>query len=78
MLRAAYADGELQPQEQEADEEIDLAENEYLRNLASALALPPSALEGLVVDLDVDVDVEEVRATFHAIAKRPPSVPSQA
>ncbi len=58
----------------EADEEVDLAENEYLRTLASALALPPSALDGLVVD----VEIEEVQATFDAVAKRPPPVPSQA
>lgn len=49
----------------EADDEIDLAENEYLRNLASALALPPSALEGVVVD----VEFEEIKATFTAVAK---------
>jgi uncharacterized tellurite resistance protein B-like protein len=58
----------------EADEEIDLAENEYLRKVASALALPPSALEGLVVD----VEIEEVKETFHAVRKGPPPVPSRA
>jgi uncharacterized tellurite resistance protein B-like protein len=47
----------------EADEQIDLAENDYLRDLAAALALPDSALEGLTVD----VEIEEIKDTFHAI-----------
>jgi uncharacterized tellurite resistance protein B-like protein len=47
----------------EADEQIDLAENDYLRELAGALALPDSALEGLTLD----VEIEEVKDTFHAI-----------
>lgn len=55
----------------EADDEIDLAENEYLRKLASLLELPPSALEGLVVDVEID----EVKATFDAVANRPPPPP---
>jgi uncharacterized tellurite resistance protein B-like protein len=44
----------------EADDEIDLAENEYLCALAAALALPASALTGLVVD----VEIEEMKETF--------------
>jgi uncharacterized tellurite resistance protein B-like protein len=55
----------------EADDEIDLAENEYLRKLASALVLPQSALEGLIVD----VEIEEVKETFHAVRKGPPPLP---
>ncbi len=55
----------------EADDEIDLAENEYLRTLATALALPPSALEGLTLD----VEIEEVKDTFNAVRKSPPPVP---
>jgi uncharacterized membrane protein YebE (DUF533 family) len=55
----------------EADEQIDLAENDYLRQLASALALPSSALDGLVVD----VQIEEIKDTFNAVAKRPPPPP---
>jgi uncharacterized membrane protein YebE (DUF533 family) len=58
----------------EADEEIDLAENEYLRKLATALGLPPSALDGLVVD----VEIEEVKNTFHAVRKGPPPLPPRA
>ncbi len=52
----------------EADETIDLAENEYLRALASALALPDSALAGLTVD----VEIEEVRETFNAVRRTSP------
>jgi uncharacterized tellurite resistance protein B-like protein len=54
-----------------ADDEIDLAENEYLKRLASALVLPQSALEGLVVD----IEIEEVKETFHAVRKGPPPIP---
>jgi uncharacterized tellurite resistance protein B-like protein len=49
----------------EADEQIDLAENEYLCTLATALALPDSALEGLTVD----IEIEEVKETFDAVSK---------
>jgi uncharacterized membrane protein YebE (DUF533 family) len=52
----------------EADDQIDLAENDYLRELAAALGLPSSALEGLTVD----VEIEEVKETFHAVRKGPP------
>jgi uncharacterized membrane protein YebE (DUF533 family) len=58
----------------EADEEIDLAENEYLRELATALALPASALTGLTLD----VEIEEVKQTFDAVRRRPPPVPARA
>jgi len=47
----------------EADEQIDLAENDYLRELAAALALPASALDGLTVD----IEVEDIKDTFHAV-----------
>ena len=56
----------------EADDVIDLAENEYLRKLATALALPRSALEGLAVD----VEIEQVKDTFNAVRKTPPPVPA--
>lgn len=55
----------------EADDVLDLAENEYLRALATALALPPSALEGLTID----VDFEEIKDTFEAVRKGPPPTP---
>jgi uncharacterized membrane protein YebE (DUF533 family) len=56
----------------EADDVIDLAENDYLQKLATALALPRSALEGLTVD----VEIEEVKDAFKAIRKSPPPVPA--
>lgn len=56
----------------EADDVIDLAENEYLRKLATALALPRSALEGLAVD----VEIEEAKNTFNAVRKSPPPIPA--
>lgn len=55
----------------EADDQIDLAENDYLRELAAALDLPPSALEGLTVELEI----EEIKETFLAVRKGPPPVP---
>jgi uncharacterized tellurite resistance protein B-like protein len=58
----------------EADDEIDLAENTYLRDVATALALPASALAGLAVD----IEIEEVKETFNAVRRGPPPVPAQA
>lgn len=55
----------------EADDLVHLAESDYLRELAAALDLPPSALEGLTVD----VEIEEIKETFHAVRKGPPPVP---
>ncbi len=55
----------------DADEEHDFAEDEYLRSLAQALALPSSALEGLIID----VEVEELKETFEKIRKGPPPPP---
>lgn len=55
----------------EADDEIDLAENQYLGELATALALPPSALAGLTVD----VEIEEIKDTFNAVRRGPPPLP---
>jgi uncharacterized membrane protein YebE (DUF533 family) len=58
----------------EADDQIDLAENDYLRELASALGLPASVLEGLVVD----VEIEEVKDTFNAVLETAARLPSPA
>jgi uncharacterized tellurite resistance protein B-like protein len=55
----------------EADEEIDLAENEYLRQVATALALPESALAGVLVDVEID----EIKDTFNAVRGTPPPPP---
>ena len=57
----------------DADEEVDRAEDEYLRALAAALDLPASALEGLVVD----VEVEELREEFVKVRKQPPPPPKK-
>lgn len=51
----------------EADDEIDLAENEYLCDLAAALALPDSALKGLTVD----VEIAEQKAAFTRMRTSP-------
>ncbi|MDX2086978.1 MAG: TerB family tellurite resistance protein [Kofleriaceae bacterium] len=55
----------------EADDEIAMAENDYLRELAAALALPASALEGLTID----IEIEEMAETFEHVRKGPPPVP---
>jgi uncharacterized membrane protein YebE (DUF533 family) len=55
----------------ESDDEIDLAEDDYLRALANALKLPASALDGLTVD----VETEELKQTFQQVRKGPPPLP---
>jgi len=57
----------------DADEEVDFAEDEYLRKLAQALSLPASALEGMTID----VEVEELREDFQKVRKGPPPVPGK-
>jgi uncharacterized membrane protein YebE (DUF533 family) len=56
----------------EADDEIDFAEDDYLRDLAAALGLPKAALEGLTVE----VETEELKETFKQVRKGPPPVPA--
>jgi len=55
----------------EADDELDFAEDDYLRDLAAALDLPKSALEGLTVE----VETEELKETFQKVRKGPPPPP---
>jgi uncharacterized membrane protein YebE (DUF533 family) len=55
----------------DADDEVDLAEDAYLRALAAALKLPKSALAGLTVD----VESEELVASFAKMRKGPPPPP---
>jgi uncharacterized tellurite resistance protein B-like protein len=55
----------------DADEEVDFAEDEYLRSLAKALDLPASALAGMTID----VEVEELREDFQKVRKGPPPPP---
>jgi uncharacterized tellurite resistance protein B-like protein len=57
----------------EADDELDLREDDYLRALAKALALPDSALAGLVID----VEAEELQQTFAKARKPPPPPPKK-
>ena len=57
----------------EADEEIDFAEDDYLRSLCKALELPETALNGMVVD----VEVEELQQTLASVRKQPPPPPKK-
>jgi len=55
----------------DADEEVDFAEDEYLRALAKALDLPDAALAGLVVE----VEVADLKEDFVKVRKGPPPPP---
>jgi uncharacterized tellurite resistance protein B-like protein len=55
----------------DADDELDLAEDEYLRSLAGALELPASALAGLTLD----IEIEEMRDHLEKVRKGPPPPP---
>lgn len=57
----------------ESDEEIDFAEDEYLRDLGAALGLPASALKGLTVEVE-DEPLEQV---FQQVRKGPPPPPKK-
>ncbi len=52
----------------DADEEIDLAEDEYMHRVAEALGMPRDEY----TDLTLDYDVEVLRDTAHRIAPPPP------
>jgi len=55
----------------DADEELDLAEDDYLRALAAALGLPDSELTGLALELEV----EELRDSYARLRAMPPPIP---
>lgn len=55
----------------DSDDEVDFAEDDYLRALAVALALPASALDGMTIDVEVD----ELREDFQKVRKGPPPPP---
>jgi uncharacterized membrane protein YebE (DUF533 family) len=55
----------------DADEEVDFAEDEYLRDLASALFLPADALKGIVIEMEV----EQQREVFQKVRTGPPPPP---
>jgi uncharacterized tellurite resistance protein B-like protein len=57
----------------EADEEIDFAEDDYLRALATALALPASALAGLTIEVETEV----LQQAFAHVRKPPPPPPKR-
>jgi uncharacterized tellurite resistance protein B-like protein len=57
----------------EADEEIDMAEDDYLRALATALGLPESALNGMTVDVEIEV----LQDSLTKIRKQPPPPPKK-
>jgi len=57
----------------DADDELDLDEDAYLRALGAALDLPASALEGLALD----IEIEDLRVDFAKIRKGPPPVPGK-
>jgi uncharacterized tellurite resistance protein B-like protein len=56
----------------EADDELDFAEDDYLRDLAAALDLPKAALEGLTLE----VETEQLKETFKQVRKGPPPPPT--
>jgi uncharacterized tellurite resistance protein B-like protein len=55
----------------DADDEFDFAEDDYLRSLAKALDLPSEALDGLTLDVEVD----ELQEDFAKSGKLPPPPP---
>lgn len=57
----------------DADDEIDLAEDEYLCALCAALELPAEALAGL----SLEVEVEELRQDFARVRRGPPPIPTR-
>lgn len=57
----------------EADDELDLAEDEFTAALAKALALPASETAGMTLS----VEVEELPAHFAAVRKGPPPPPGK-
>ena len=57
----------------EADDEIDFSEDDYLRALCKAVGLGPTALEGLAVE----VETAELEQSFAAVRKGPPPPPKK-
>lgn len=57
----------------ESDDELDLAEDEYLRELAKELDLPKAALEGLTIEVE-SIDLKD---TFAKARKPPPPPPGK-
>jgi len=57
----------------DADDEVDFAEDAYLRALCSALDLPPEALAGMTID----VEIEELHDSFARVRRGPPAPPKR-
>jgi uncharacterized tellurite resistance protein B-like protein len=57
----------------DADDELDLDEDDYLRALCAALDLPSSALDGLALDIEIEV----LREDFAKVRRGPPPVPGK-
>jgi uncharacterized tellurite resistance protein B-like protein len=58
----------------DADEELDLAEDDYLRALGTALELPAEDLKGLALEFEV----QELRDSFTRLRSTPPPIPGAA
>jgi uncharacterized tellurite resistance protein B-like protein len=59
----------------DADEELDFAEDAYLKKLGVALGLAPKDF----ADLTLDIEIEELKASFSELAGSvPPPVPDKA
>jgi len=55
----------------EADDELDLAEDQFMVDLAAALELPPEATEGMTLSIEED----ELSAAFTKVRTGPPPPP---
>jgi uncharacterized membrane protein YebE (DUF533 family) len=57
----------------DSDDEVDFAEDDYLRAVAAALGLPASAVAGLTIDVELD----EKQEAFEKVKKGPPPPPKK-
>jgi protein-disulfide isomerase-like protein with CxxC motif len=57
----------------DVDDELDFAEDDYLRALCAALDLPAAALDGL----KLEYEVEELRQDFAKVRRGPPPLPGK-
>lgn len=60
----------------EADEELDFAEDDYMRALGLALELSAEVLKDLVIE--VEVETEDLKKDFDKLRKGPPAIPGSA
>ena len=57
----------------DADDEIDLAEDDYLRNLGLALGMKPAEF----ADLTLEIEVEDLKENFASLRSVPPPPPKK-